>query len=187
MKFFTKMLSVGAVLIGSAPFALAVPISGSIGVGGTDTFNSTSITFINPGVVLATSPSFSSFMGHLATLGSFNFNSSANGTTLFTTTNMAGDVLSFVITGISAFGPNPAILVPNIAVTGTGTFSDTAPGFTSTLGTFSLTSSTTGLTTFQLNGTATPPPVVPEPSSLILLGTGLLSAAGTVLRKRRMA
>ena len=187
MKLLTKVLSVGAVLIGSAPFALAVPLSGSIGVGGSDTFTSTSITFINPGVVLATSNSFSTFMGQAATLGSFNFDSSATGTTLITTTDMTGYVLTFVITGITAFGPNAAILVPNVAVTGTGTFSNTAPGFTSTPGTFSLTTSTTGLTTFQLNGTATPPPVVPEPSSLILLGTGLLSAAGTVLRKRRMA
>jgi len=185
MKLLTKVLSVGAVLIGSAPFALAIPLSGSIGVGGSDTFTSNSITFVNPGIVLATSNSFSTFMGQTATLGSFNFDSSAAGTTLITTTDMMGDVLKFVITGITAFGPNAAILVPNVAVTGTGTFSNTAPGYTSTPGTFSLTTSTTGLTTFQLNGTATPP--VPEPSSLILLGTGLLSAAGTVLRKRRMA
>jgi hypothetical protein len=30
------------------------------------------------------------------------------------------------------------------------------------------------------------PPAVPEPSSLILLGTGLVSAAGTMLRRRRL-
>lgn len=185
MNLLTKVLSVGAILIGSAPFALATSITGSIGIGGTDTFTQNSINFTNPGLVLATSPSFSSFMFRYATLGSFKFDSSSTGTTLFTTTNAMGDVLSFVITGITGFGPAPNVVADNVAVTGTGTFYDTAPGFTWTPGTFSLTTSTTGLTTFQLNGTATPP--VPEPSSLILLGTGLLSAAGTLLRKRRMA
>jgi len=188
MTKLTQILFVGVMLAASAPLALAIPITGSIGIAGSDTFTSTSMTFLGPGTVISTSGTFNSFtgFGSTLTLNSFSFNSSADGTTLFSLTNILGQTLSFDITGITASGTIPTLGYPNEEVAGTGTLNDVyfhSP-YTPTAASFVLSTNTNGSTTFALD--ASTEAVVPEPSSLLLFGSGLVSAVGALIRKRRI-
>jgi hypothetical protein len=72
---------------------------------------------------------------------------------------------------------------PFLNLSGTGELSET--GYDNTAATFSLTSTTTGTTSFTVD--ATVPSAVPEPSSLLLIGTGLLGLAFALFRKNRPA
>ena len=176
-KFFAKILCAGAFLALLAPVAKADSISGSVSIAGSDTFNSTGITF-NPttGIVLQSTITGVT-PGQIASLTSFAY-ASAAGTTLFTTT-ANGTTLSFIISSLTMVD----LSTPNfLNLAGNGTFTET--GRTNTTGNFTLTSSTTGLTSFQLVGNAA---ATPEPNSLMLLGTGLISTAGMLVRRRRAA
>lgn len=183
MKFISKLVCAAAlfaaVLVPTA--AKATPISGSIAIGGTDSFNSTAITFTpTTAYILASTIANVGTVPNTATLTGFSYTSatSANGVVLFTTTQ-SGITTSFTITGLTTIGYT-ATPSPFLNLAGTGFFSQT--GMDNTSGSFSLTSSTTGITSFQLNGMTT---ATPEPSSLMLLGTGLVSSAGMLMRRRR--
>jgi hypothetical protein len=73
-------------------------------------------------------------------------------------------------------------------VAGIGVVTDDVLGdstdFTPADGTFALSTNSNGSTTLALD--ASPPAATPEPSGLLLLSTGLLGAAGMVIRKRRI-
>jgi PEP-CTERM motif len=190
MKKLIHLLIVGTVLVASAPLVLADPITGSLGIAGSDTFTSTSINFTSPGVVINAAGDLAGFAFQPVTLDSFSFNSSADGKTLFTIVD-GNQTLTFDITDITSSGTNSSLGFPNETVAGTGVLTDTVfkhpTDFSPTDGTFTISTNSNGSTTFALDTSPTAPPAVtPEPSSLLLLGTGLLSGAGMLFRKCRI-
>ncbi len=179
-------------LLAVATVASATPITGSVSISGNDTFDSTKITF-NPstGTVYQASGTMSDFApisfgfgsaDLTATLTSFLF-ANANGTKVFSVSNpLVGKTLSFTITDMLTDSLGTDANGPTLSLSGLGSFAET--GYDTTAGIFSLTSSSAGITGFQLVSTA-PAAVTPEPSSIALLGTGLLGVAGVM--KRRFA
>ena len=156
--------------------AFGASISGPITIAGLDTWSATGIAF-NPdvGLVLAASGTLTPFQGATAGLTSFSF-ASSDGVILFGSP-ASSPFMDFVISG-------PVSVVSNTAtflnVTGFGTFNQFL--FTPTFGSFSLTSTVNGNTSFTIDAT---PAATPEPNSLMLIGTGLLSGAGMIMRRSR--
>ena len=196
-----RLRSIAMFLLGAVallPAAKADSIVGSFSLVGGDTFDATSIQFVSPAYVLSsTLPGLTGLLSvptnvQTVTLTNF-FYASAPGTMLFTTTGN-GITVTFTIstdpslvttTYIAATPPgvNPAETA-SLKIQGYGILTDT--GYTDTAGRFSLTSSSTGATSFQVVGDSPDEPaVVPEPSSLLMLGTGLLSAV-QIRRRARM-
>ena len=104
--------------------------------------------------------------------GDIDFSSTANGLISFT-----GTILGYRVNcsnGDCERGP----LLFNIFLSGTGTATPTRP--------VDLGNGQTGYSqvVYRLNGTATDPPIVPEPGTLALMGSGLLALAGLVRRKQ---
>lgn len=75
----------------------------------------------------------------------------------------------------------------NLSFVGLGTFSDTLGNYISGPAEISLGFTNTGSTNYSGTFEVPPPPKVPEPSSLVLLGSGLLGAAFFLFRRKRSA
>lgn len=159
-----------ALTIALAARAGATNITGNLAIAGLDTFTGNSITFHDPGTVLLATGSLSPMAppdptplnlanepNFLAESGKELFSWTQGGTTITMTVD------TFIVNNDNAFFLN---------VLGKATLTET--GFSPTPYNFSLASTRPdGTTSYTLDVTQLTP--VGEPSSLILLGTGLLS------------
>lgn len=191
MKSLFKVLSLAAALTVSTVAAHADAVHGQISINGYDTYTSNTINFAGTGTTaaMATTGTLSDLFAPgdsslaTVTLNSFNFGAGFTSPTQVFTVTHNGKTVTLTLTainptgtGIDSFG--------DLSIHGTGVLSET--GYTDSIGTFSLTSQGGGGGA-QVTFSATSVAPTPEPNSLMLLGTGLVSSAGMLYRRRRSA
>jgi len=184
MKKFAFALLAMATAFAVTQRASATPITGSIGITGSDdtwtllTSATPELKFKAGNATVAGTPTTSGSLA--AVIGdavSFPTNplvfSTADGKELFS----SSDGVEFWITGFTVELDTSSFL----NISGTGTIEEN--GFDDTTATFTLTSTKNGGTTLGID--AAPLTSTPEPSSLILLGSGLFGLAFVAFRKSK--
>jgi len=204
---FKRLAVLSALAIGCVAVAHATPITGSFAITGNDGFTSSTITFGTAAIGGVSTGSFGvltsgnavsifpGFSGALPFAPGFQTVLSRLGTpnVLALQSTEAGVTVDFFMTDYTTSyftsGMSSCLVAECLTVTGDGFFTET--GFTSSPGIFTFTTQetademalvgVTAPTTFSASGIAQ----TPEPSSLVLMGTGILGLAGVARRKLR--
>jgi hypothetical protein len=209
MKHLGKLVVLGAVFAAAVPFASATTFSGFVDLdnapaadsytGGTvmpgpppATVNGDfSITAVSPTTSIVGTPNLSNFTvtPTLNTFTNLMADLGGSGQQMYSASDASGDTVKFFATGVFQTLSEDAAGDVTVILTGyfteTGTCTATSSCISQTNGEDSLTynnvpASPSGNLTEDFIAMPTP-----EPNSLMLLGTGLVSAAGLLVRRRR--